>query len=124
MLIKIFTADENGKITFTSDELTKLLEDTYALGYKKCLDENRFEDPEKEKALRLSRQRAGMAAAKAKGVTFGRPKVQKPDNWDEVIADWKEKKITSAQAMALTGVKRTRFYQFLSEDSENEKDEN
>ena len=47
---------------------------------------------EKERINKKTRQAQGIAAAKANNVKFGRPKTEKPDNWDEVIARWKDKK--------------------------------
>jgi len=61
------------------------------------------------------RQAEGIAAAQIKGIELGRPKYQKPENWDSVINDWKKGIITAAKAMELTGVKRTTFYKFAYE---------
>lgn len=56
------------------------------------------------------RQAEGIAAAKEKGKHLGRPKAQKPDNWNEVIARWKSGEITAVEAMRQTGLKRSTFY--------------
>lgn len=56
------------------------------------------------------RQAEGIAAAKANGKHLGRPKAQKPDNWNEVIARWKNAEITAVEAMRQTGLKRSTFY--------------
>lgn len=56
------------------------------------------------------RQAEGIAAAKAKGKHLGRPKAQKPDNWNDVIARWKSGEITAVEAMRQTGLKRSTFY--------------
>lgn len=69
---------------------------------------------EQERANIKQRQAEGIAAAKGKGVEMGRPKAQKPPNWEEVIAEWKAGKITATKAMELTGTKRTTFYKLLS----------
>ena len=45
---------------------------------------------EKERIKIKTRQAQGIAAAKANNFKFGRPKTEKPDNWDEVIARWKD----------------------------------
>lgn len=71
---------------------------------------------EQERETIHSRQREGIEAAKAKGVSFGRPKAEKSDNWDAVIADWREGKITAKRAMELTATKRTTFYKLVSSD--------
>lgn len=61
------------------------------------------------------RQLEGIMAAHHRGVVFGRPRIQKPPNWDSVIAALKDGKITSMQAMELTGMKRTSFYKLLAD---------
>ena len=61
------------------------------------------------------RQREGIAAKKARGEwdNYGRPKAQKPENWEETIAKWKQGEITAVKAMELTGLKKTTFYKLL-----------
>lgn len=56
------------------------------------------------------RQAEGIAAAKARGKHLGRPRAEKPDNWDETIAQWKAGDITAVEAMRRTGLKRSTFY--------------
>ncbi len=68
---------------------------------------------EQERANIKQRQAEGIAAAKVKGVEMGRPKAQKPPNWEEVIGQWKAGEITATKAMELTGTKRTTFYKLL-----------
>ena len=63
------------------------------------------------------RQREGITAAKAKGVKFGRPKAEKPDNWDRTISAWRNGEITAKKAMEITGIKRTTFYKLTGESS-------
>lgn len=71
---------------------------------------------EQERTTIRQRQAEGIAAAKHRGVAFGRPCVQKPPNWDTVIADLREGKITAIQAMKLTNLKHTTFYKLLAAD--------
>ncbi len=63
------------------------------------------------------RQQEGIAAKKARGEweEYGRPKAQKPDNWNEVVASWKSGEITAVKAMELTGLKKTTFYKLARE---------
>ena len=65
------------------------------------------------------RQREGIAAKKSRGEwsDYGRPKAQKPDNWDEVISRWQNGEITAVKAMELTGTKKTTFYKLLKEEA-------
>ncbi|MBE6614272.1 MAG: recombinase family protein [Ruminococcaceae bacterium] len=69
---------------------------------------------EQERVTIKQRQSEGIAAAKAKGKTFGRPKAEYPDNWDDVIRQWREGEITAVKAMELTGLKRTTFYKLVN----------
>lgn len=50
------------------------------------------------------RQAEGIAAAKARGVKFGRPQRPVPDNFEEVAQRWKRGSITGARAAELTGL--------------------
>lgn len=63
-----------------------------------------------------TRQRQGIDIALANGVKFGRPKVQRPDNYNEVIELWKNKKITAREAMKRLDLKPNTFYNMVNED--------
>lgn len=64
------------------------------------------------------RQREGIEAKKKRGEweDYGRPSIEKPDNWDIVIAQWKEKEITAVEAMKRLGLKKTSFYKLVKAD--------
>lgn len=68
---------------------------------------------EKERINIRARQAQGIAAAKANNVKFGRPKIEKPTEWDRVISDWKQGNITAKQAMSKLGLKKATFYSML-----------
>ncbi len=70
---------------------------------------------ENERKAIKKRQAEGIAVAKSNGVAFGRPAIEKPDNWDEVYQQWQDGEITATEAMRLTGVKRTTFYKLVKE---------
>ena len=70
---------------------------------------------EQERTTLLQRQAEGIAAAKLKGVVLGRPKASKPDNWDNVISEWKNERITATKAMDILSMKRTTFYRLLKQ---------
>lgn len=63
------------------------------------------------------RQQEGIQAKRSRGewADYGRPKAQKPDNWDEVIAKWQQGEITAVKAMELTNTKKTTFYKLLKQ---------
>ena len=56
------------------------------------------------------RQAEGIAAAKARGVRFGRMPKPLPDNFQEVYQRWKHKKISLAQAAKECEMPQTTFY--------------
>lgn len=65
------------------------------------------------------RQREGIEAKKMRGDwdNYGRPRIQKPENWENVVNRWKRKEITAVEAMRLTGIKKSSFYKLLREKS-------
>lgn len=65
---------------------------------------------EQERLTIRKRQREGIEAAKRKGKHFGRPRLQIPDNFEEIYIRWKEKELTAKKAMELLGMSRTHFY--------------
>jgi len=68
---------------------------------------------EEERKKIKTRQREGIIIAQKKGVKFGRPRAEKPSNWDEVINEWRNKNITAVKAMELTGLTKSTFYKLL-----------
>lgn len=56
------------------------------------------------------RQAEGIAAAKAKGVKFGRPPLPLPDNFDMVYEAWRTKELTLKQAAVACGMPVGTFY--------------
>lgn len=53
---------------------------------------------ENERASIRQRQAEGIAAAKARGVSFGRPPLPLPDNFYEICEAWKNKEISQKEA--------------------------
>ncbi len=74
---------------------------------------------EKERNKMKQRQKEGIAVAKAKGKHLGRPKKDKPENWDEVYSAWKENEISSVRAMELLGCPSTTFYRWVKKEVGN-----
>ena len=65
---------------------------------------------ENERTNIRQRQAEGIAAAKAKGVKFGRPPLPLPDNFYEVHKAWRTKKLTLKQAAASCNMPVGTFY--------------
>lgn len=62
------------------------------------------------------RQAEGIAAAKARGVKFGRQPLPRPDNYPEVYALWKSGKLSARKAAKLLGVSHFTFSRWAKQD--------
>lgn len=64
-----------------------------------------------------TRQREGIDIALKNGTKtgkpFGRPKIEKPDNFNVIVNEWKSKKITAREAMNLLNLKPNTFYNMV-----------
>ena len=72
---------------------------------------------ENERSKIRSRQREGIAAAKKKNVRFGRPAVDKPENWEQVMNQISAKQITVSQAIHQLNISRSSFYRLRQNNS-------
>lgn len=64
------------------------------------------------------RQAEGIAAARVRGVKFGRPKRAVPDNFYEVVRLWKSKKISVTEAAKQCNMPKSTFYDKAKELNE------
>ena len=65
---------------------------------------------ENERSSIRQRQAEGIAAAKARGVRFGRPPLPLPDNFHDIRKAWRGKELTLRQAAAQCGMPAGTFY--------------
>ena len=65
---------------------------------------------ENERDVIRQRQAEGIAAAQARGVQFGRPPRELPDNFREVCRDWQAHRLTLRQAAEKCGMPLSTFY--------------
>lgn len=65
---------------------------------------------ENERDSIRQRQAEGIAAAKARGVRFGRPPLPLPDNFQQVHRAWRGKELTLRQAAELCEMPKDTFY--------------
>lgn len=65
---------------------------------------------ENEKNNIRSRQAEGIAAAKKRGVTFGRPSKPLPENFDAIYKKWKAKELSTRQASQACNMPKSTFY--------------
>lgn len=61
------------------------------------------------------RQAEGIAAAKAKGMKFGRPVIKAPDNFPDIVQRWESGTIRAHEAAELCGMCESTFYHRLRE---------
>ncbi len=69
---------------------------------------------QKERENIIIRQREGIAAAKRRGVRFGRPAKIIPVNFNETAMDYRSGRITMEEALRQTGLKKSTFYKNLN----------
>lgn len=70
---------------------------------------------ENERDTIRKRQAEGIAAAKRRGVKFGRPVIPLPENFDDIYREWDSKKITAKEALRATGIPQSTFYRKVKE---------
>ena len=61
------------------------------------------------------RQAEGIAAAKARGVRFGRPEKPVPENFKEIVKQWEKKQIDVETAASMCNMSIPTFYKRLKE---------
>ncbi len=61
------------------------------------------------------RQAEGIAAAKARGVKFGRPEKATPENFGKLVANWEKKNISLPEVLKQCGMSEATFYRRLRE---------
>ena len=70
---------------------------------------------ENERMNIRQRQAEGIAAAKARGVRFGRPQIIMPEYFGKTVRSWERKEITVEEAVRRCGVSESTFYRRLRE---------
>ncbi len=70
---------------------------------------------ENERENIRKRQEQGIAAAKKRGVRFGRPEASMPDNFGEIIKKWESGKIKFDDAIQECNMSQATFYRRLKE---------
>jgi len=68
-----------------------------------------------ERETTRKRQAEGIAAAKARGVRFGRPIKKPPENFDALVKLWERGKLHIQELLAQIGLKEATFYRRLRE---------
>lgn len=66
------------------------------------------------------RQAEGIAAAKARGVHFGRKPMDKPKEYEDIYLRWKRKDISARHAAKLLGTTHQTFLKWAKTDNDNQ----
>ena len=61
------------------------------------------------------RQAEGIAAAKARGIQFGRPLKAPPNNFEKLLNDWEKKELTTKELIKKTGLSESTLYRRIRE---------
>ena len=61
------------------------------------------------------RQSEGIAAARSRGVRFGRPAKKPPENFGSLVKEWRRGSLPIAEVLTQTGLKESTFYRRLRE---------
>ena len=67
---------------------------------------------ENERINIKQRQAEGIRLAKEKGIHLGRPKYKLPDNFKEIIKQYKNKEITNEEAINILNMNRSTFFKY------------
>ena len=71
---------------------------------------------------RRQKQAQGIAAAKTRGVRFGRPAAPLPDGFEQACRDWREGRLTVREAADACGMSHTSFYYAARRRAEEEEE--
>ena len=107
---------------------TEILEQWRILTKEKGIDIVVLEMPlldtfvaENERSNIKQRQAEGIAAAKARGVRFGRPEIQLPDNFMQLVSEWENKAIRLSYVLEVCQISKATFYRRLQQYRQNDK---
>ena len=108
-----YIAENLGKTGMSIEKIANVLEvDIHII--ESWLNETGI-NPREYKDMLYQRQMDGIAEAKAKGIKFGRPRVEPPDNFSEIVNALENKVITTKEAMQQSGMAEATFYRRLRE---------
>ncbi len=106
--IKVVVLDMPILDTRESDELMNVVMADVFLLFLSYIAQGEYDNIRK-------RQSEGIAAARAKGIKFGRPVKMPPENFNKIISSWERGEIDLSVLLAETGLTESTFYRRLRE---------
>ena len=73
---------------------------------------------ETERNFIRQRQAEGIAAAKARGQRFGRPEKERSEEYHNLVAQWKDGRLSATDAAQCLGIARNTFLKWAREDAQ------
>lgn len=92
-------------------ELEKLVQDQ-DIAFKICSTVEKWINEEQEHKREC--QKMGIKKARENGVSFGRPRIKEPDNFEKICLQYMEGQLTAAAAARLCGMGVSTFYRRVS----------
>lgn len=77
-----------------------------------------------ERELIRQRQAEGIEAAKMRGVRFGKPPIELPENFPDLYKKWREKELTIQEFAAICNMGRSTLYAKISEYRRKQSEKN
>lgn len=68
---------------------------------------------ESERVNIRTRQAQGIEAAKKRGVVFGRPRKELPEEFEKYVEEWAEKRISLEDVLEICNISRSTFYRMV-----------
>ncbi|KHM52341.1 resolvase [Anaerovibrio lipolyticus] len=70
---------------------------------------------QREREMNIERTKQGIEAAKARGVQFGRKRIEKPAMFEQILLKWQQGEFSERMAAKLLGVSRPTFHKWVHE---------
>ena len=70
---------------------------------------------QREREMNIERTKQGIEAAKARGVQFGRKRIEKPAMFEQILLKWQQGEFSERMAAKMLGVSRPTFHKWVHE---------
>ncbi|SHJ07535.1 Site-specific DNA recombinase [Anaerovibrio lipolyticus DSM 3074] len=70
---------------------------------------------QREREMNIERTKQGIEAARARGVQFGRKRIEKPAMFEQILLKWQQGEFSERMAAKMLGVSRPTFHKWVHE---------